>query len=300
MTDRKRISFHVGLNTFDSTAFPTAVPLKSSAADAREMFNLACDFGFTPFDGLPRQHWSGTGAAPPNVLINQAATYETVVARFREAVALLQTGGDCLITFSSHGAQIPNVGDDQVQEGLFDEAVCLYNWSLLDDVLYGLLEEFSKDVNVFLVLDCCYAGTTSPNPGDVLDRVKMKVAGGLTSFVRRSLFSTGLPKVQAKPVGAPPALAVELETEFKDSKRTPLQAGLAVFAACGTAENTFDGENDGDLSVYTEKFVDAAHNGSRTVGELATAIANARPIPNCTPQFRRHPNDDFLKTPLKP
>src|SRR4051812_12035195 len=149
----KRVSFHVGVRTYDATAFPTAAPLQSPADDVRAMYNLANDLGYTPLDLVSRGSWIGAAPQPPNVLTDTAATYSSVVGLFRSAAALLQNNGDsCFITFSGHGTQFSNNEVHPTPDGLLDEAVCLHDYTLLDDVLYGLLAGFANDVNVLLVL----------------------------------------------------------------------------------------------------------------------------------------------------
>jgi len=309
----KRVSFHVGVRTYDASVFPTAAPLQSPADDVRAMYNLANDLGYTPLDLVSRGPWIGATPAPPNVLTDTAATYSTVVGLFQSAAALLQKKGDsCFITFSGHGTQFSNIEIHPTLDGALDEAVCLHDYTLLDDVIYGLLAGFENDVNVLLVLDCCHAGAT--NPSGILESLKKSFdnlfSGKLfraTERVpkrptpRQSSSPYGIKKVTKKPVKGPPQLAIDLQTQFKDFGRPNLRANVAVFQACGDKEDTFDGKNPGDLSVYTQKFVSAARNGATTIGGLKNAIATALPqITNCTPQFQPEGDANILATLLKP
>ncbi|HYI11553.1 MAG TPA: caspase family protein [Thermoanaerobaculia bacterium] len=297
MADPIRVSFHVGVGTFDSTIYPTAKPLVSASDDAREMYNLADSLGYTALDLVPRGQWDGTGPKPPNVKTNAEANYAAVVGFFQDAAALLANQGDgCLITFSSHGTQLDN--PDGGPDGQFDEAVCLFDFPMRDDVLSGLLGGFKKGVNVLLVLDCCHSGATSPNSGILLG---VKAAfDDFWALLRPSRPQLGIAKAAPKPAAGPPQLAVDLQNQFNDSDSLTLNANVGVFQACRHDERTFDGKVAGELSVYTRKFVDAARGGAKSIGKLRDAIAIAKPtIPNCTPQFQRG-GDNFLETPLQP
>jgi hypothetical protein len=302
MAKNKRVSFHIGVGTYDPIAYPTATPLISAAEDARAMYNLADNLGYTPLDLKPRGPWSGAAAAPPNVLIDKAAKYETVVGCFQKAAKVLNNEGDkCLITFSGHGTQFANNDAMPNPDGLLDEALCLFDYTLLDDVLYGLLEGFAKSVDVVLVLDSCHSGATSPDPGAIVAGKRTVVTN---AFVRSRLAAAspfGIAKVTKKPVTPAPPLVVKLQQQFNDFNRLKLNANVAAFEACGDNQNTFDGKKPGDLSVYTTKFLAAAHAGITSIGELADAIAAADPcIENCTPRLQRAGQEAFLNTMLRP
>jgi hypothetical protein len=302
ITKNKKISFHIGLRTYDPIAYHTAAPLISAADDARAMYNLADRLGYTPLDLKPRGQWDGIAAAPPNVLIDKAAKYDAVAGCFQKTATLLNNEGDkCLITFSGHGTQFANNDPMPNDDGPFDEAICVYDYALLDDVLYGLLEGFAKGVDVVLVLDSCHSGATSPNPGAIVEGKKIVPPNAFLLTRLAAASSFGIAKVTRKPVTAPPPLAVRLQQQFNDFNRLALNANVAAFEACGDDQNTFDGKNPGDLSVYTKKFVAAANAGITAIGALAAAIAAAEPhIDNCTPRLQRAGEESFLKTKLRP
>jgi hypothetical protein len=290
-----RVSFHIGIHTYDPTVYKEAPDLTSARDDAREMYNLAGTLGYTTLDLAPWQAWDGISKAPSNVLIDDAAKYEPVVALFKQAAALLKGEGDkCLITFSGHGTQLekdPPVDDDD-PEGKFHEAACLFDFPLVDDVIVGLLSGFKKGVEVFVVLDCCHSGATSNKVGDMLlDDILL--APLLSAAKPRSPY--GIPKVATKPFVPPPLLPSQLLAAFKGFDRALLTANVAIFEACGDTESTFDGKKPGDLSVYTKKFIDAVGDGSVSALAVSTAIEAAKPkIDNCHPRFQHTPDETFL------
>lgn len=305
----KRISFHVGVGTYDPHVYPTALPLLSAAFDARSMFNTALDLGYTPFDLKPAVAWDGTPPAPPNVFIDSAAKYDAVIDAFEQAADMLDDGDSCLISFSSHGTQFKNNAPQPTPDGPLNEAVCLFDYTLLDDVIYGLLGGFKKGVDVILMLDCCRAGATSPDIGALLEAplppsLAARQKTQLPSFLaaRQTAPQFGKAKVIRPPnTSAAPQRAIDLQAKFKETNRLALSANVAAFEACGDKEDTFDGIDKNRASLYTFKFIEAVKSGAKSIGELANAIAQAQPqVPKCTPRFQRVGEDAFLKISLRP
>lgn len=298
MAAPKRVSFHVGVGTYDPNSYPTALPLVSPPSDVRAMYGLAKSFGYTSVDLQPLAKWDGTSAAPANVRLDGAATYAEVVDFFTESAKLLQAGDRCFITFSCHGVQIEDL---QVPspDGLLDEGVCLFDFIMTDDVVTGLLRAFKKDVNVLLVLDCCHAGATSI-AGGVVNHIKDFAIDLVSFFTRKRPPAYGIAKRAEKPASMPPPIALKLQEQFKDAKSLPMDANVVVFQACEDDQLTYDGKGAADLSVYTRKFVDAAGAGDLTIAAVLHAIATALPkIPNCTPDYRSNGDAAFLDTLLK-
>ena len=62
------------------------------------------------------------------------------------------------LTYSGHGGQVPNTGNDFEPDG-FDETWCLYDGELIDDELYTALGSFAAGVRVFVLSDSCHSGT---------------------------------------------------------------------------------------------------------------------------------------------
>lgn len=293
----EHVSFHIGVRAYDPTVYH-ANDLLSAADDARAMYNLADRLGFTPLDLIPRGQWDGTQAkTPPNVKIDQAAKYDDVVKLFDDAAALLKEGDRCFITFSGHGTQFekdpPTDG-----EGEFNEAVCVFDFPLIDDVIAGLLGAFNKGVDVLLMLDCCHAGPTSNNVSHVLEGNKVALLPAGAPPKRSSKY--GIPKVAPKPTAPPPAKPTQLFAKFKGFDRTTLKANTAVFMACRDTENTFDGKNPGNLSIFTKKFLKAVGDGTKSIRDVGQAVELPDPaIPVCHPRFQHSGDETILDRPMK-
>lgn len=301
MADPKRVSFHIGLNRYDSDAYLGAAKLLSPRVDAQAMYDLARAWGYTLLDLKPAAEWDGSDPAPANVRLDEKATFEEVTILFDKAAAMLAAGDRCFITFSCHGVQVADTASSAVDGGN-DESICLFDCVMTDDVLTGLLLKFEEKVNVILVLDCCHAGASTDT--GVLKSLKT-VLGQWVSFANKDLATKERPafgkaKAARKPVKTPPALAVYLEEKFKNAKQEAMRANVAVFQACHDFEITYDGKNKGDLSVYTRKFVDAAADGDKSIAAVRDAIKDAEPkIAGTNPDFRPKTDEPFLTTTLK-
>ncbi|MCE9527457.1 MAG: caspase family protein [Planctomycetales bacterium] len=96
-------------------------------------------------------------------LINRDATREAVEnSILRAAVGNdgkggLIAGDTLLISYSGHGAQMPDSNRDE-RDGK-DEAWCLFDGLLLDDVLADLWSKFAPGVRIVVVSDSCHSGT---------------------------------------------------------------------------------------------------------------------------------------------
>jgi hypothetical protein len=62
------------------------------------------------------------------------------------------------LTYSGHGGQVPNTGNDFEPDG-FDETWCLYDGELIDDELYAAFNKFAAGVRIFVLSDSCHSGT---------------------------------------------------------------------------------------------------------------------------------------------
>jgi hypothetical protein len=313
----KGISLHIGINKYLPGRYPTAAPLQSAENDAIKMHEIAVERGYLAVNGRN------------NLLLGKDATVQTFLDYVHAAQQELNAGGGAFfLSFSGHGSQKLDEDQDASGPGITDagpdEEWCLYDYPLLDDVLYGLLSQFDPGVNIFLVVDACHSGgpVTGGNGAIMLSLERVlsratgqslssplailppksakakqrsngysKTADALGSFAapqsRQSAAAFGVKKV-AKPerTFVMPEIA-KLEKLFTDRNRQPLRAGLAFLAACADNFDTFDGVDDHHFSVYTQAFVDALASSPASIAELASLIPTKIPsgIP-VAPQFR--------------
>ena len=128
--------------------YPTA-PLGGCANDARKWCNTFRRLGFEE----------------PELLLDNEATRETIVARLSDLIHSSSAGDVVAIQFSGHGTQLRDLdGDETVGDspGL-DEALCPVDFHLghfvIDDDLAALFDQIPQGVNVTVFSDCCHSGT---------------------------------------------------------------------------------------------------------------------------------------------
>ncbi len=150
------VSLHIGVDRVDPGHYGSDLALPSCVNDAREMATIASRLGYDTA-----------------VLENAQATCSNVAGFLRNAAVNLFAGDAFFFTYSGHGSQVPNDGDD-TEPDLRDETLVLYDRMLVDDEIFSLLGEFREGVRVHLVFDSCHSGTAfkqlaSPDALDMID-----------------------------------------------------------------------------------------------------------------------------------
>ena len=138
------MSIHIGLNFVDPGHYGGwDGKLKGCENDARAMEAIAKKQKFAT-----------------NLLLNEQATTEAVKTAIVGAATRLKNGDTLLLTYSGHGAKVPDLNDDERADQL-DETWVLYDRQLIDDELYALWGRFENGVRILLLTDCCHSGTAS-------------------------------------------------------------------------------------------------------------------------------------------
>jgi hypothetical protein len=137
------MSIHIGVDRVDANHYGAEHPLNSCANDARKMEEFANAVGY---DTL--------------LLVNEEATVANFTTFMRSAIENLFDGDSLFITFSGHGAQVPNLSADAEDDGK-DETLCFYDRMLIDDEIYNFLGRLSEGVRVHLVFDSCHSGSAA-------------------------------------------------------------------------------------------------------------------------------------------
>jgi hypothetical protein len=123
--------------------YPTS-PLLGCVADAR--------LWQSTFDALGFQ---------AEVLLDDEATREAILARLGTLVAESRPGDVIAFQFSGHGTQLPDPGADETDR--LDEAMCPVDFAtgrlLVDDDMGAVMATIPEGVNVTLFVDCCHSGT---------------------------------------------------------------------------------------------------------------------------------------------
>ena len=136
-------SLHIGLNAVD--------PKQYSGWDGQL---TACEFDANDMQALAKTQ----GFTKVTKRLTKKATRNRVLADIKAAASKLKRNDIFFLTYSGHGGQVPNTGNDLEPDG-FDETWCLYDGELIDDELYAALKQFVKGVRIFVLSDSCHSGT---------------------------------------------------------------------------------------------------------------------------------------------
>lgn len=79
-----------------------------------------------------------------------------------EAIVNADEGTTIVIHYSGHGTQVNDYNSDE--EDGYDEALYLYNGSLIDDRINEILQAIPEGVTVLVLLDSCFSGSATRNP----------------------------------------------------------------------------------------------------------------------------------------
>ncbi len=127
-------SLHIGLNAVD--------PKQYSGWDGQL---TACEFDANDMQALAKTQ----GFTKVTKRLTKKATRNRVLADIKSAARKLKQNDIFFLTYSGHGGQVPNTGNDLEPDG-FDETWCLYDGELIDDELYAALKQFVKGVRIFV------------------------------------------------------------------------------------------------------------------------------------------------------
>ena len=141
-------SLHIGINSVDPTHYGESFPLVGCEYDARDMKEIAEGRGFDA-----------------TMILTPEASSERVVSEITAAAESLRPGDIYLITYSGHGAQVPDLnGDDPEDER--DETWVLFDRMLVDDELYALWGRFAQNVRIVVFSDSCHSGSITRDAFD--------------------------------------------------------------------------------------------------------------------------------------
>ena len=222
-------SLHIGLNAVD--------PKQYSGWDGQL---TACEFDANDMQALAKTQ----GFTKVTKRLTKRATRSRVLADIKAAAAKLKRNDIFFLTYSGHGGQVPNTGNDFEPDG-YDETWCLYDGELIDDELYAALKQFVRGVRIFVLSDSCHSGTV----------------------LRAAHFSAlGLTPVRPRMMPRDIALRVYMDHEkFYDklqqrsaTRRKRMDATAFLISGCQDNQTSADGDRNG---LFTETLLAVWKNG---------------------------------------
>jgi hypothetical protein len=96
-------------------------------------------------------------------LLDEAATFDNIVANLATITKSLKFGDRFVFTYSGHGTNAPDTSGDEADH--YDEAICpidcFTKGMLYDDELQELLGQRAFGTRVTMVMDSCHSGTVN-------------------------------------------------------------------------------------------------------------------------------------------
>jgi len=204
----KGISIHIGMEYFDAEVYNGSDgALPTCGKDCLDMQDIASSQNFIT-----------------QLLQNEEATRDRVAQAIDNASGLLISGDILFISYSGHGASIPDENGDE--EDGNDESWCLYDGFFLDDELYALWTRFQEGVRIFVVSDSCHSGTiTKVAPGQNPDSV---------------IIAKNFPEAEAKKVYVKhKEFYQKIKAEAIESKDKEVKASVKLIAGCQDDESSY-------------------------------------------------------------
>lgn len=146
------VSIHIGLNSLDENHYKLDGELQfkrltGCVKDAKIMQRIAKSQGFE------------TKLFVTDAQTDPAQLHSDIIlGRIRSYAGVLGEGDIFLITFSGHGSQINNIGNDFEREGR-DQTWCFYDRMIIDDELAQLWSLFNPGVRILFISDSCHSGS---------------------------------------------------------------------------------------------------------------------------------------------
>jgi len=93
------------------------------------------------------------------ILLDSKVTFNNVTKELKKMVKESIKGDHLVFTYSGHGTTTPDRNGDEADGK--DEALCLYNGLLVDDVIRKILNELPKGVKFTFISDSCHSGSVT-------------------------------------------------------------------------------------------------------------------------------------------
>ena len=262
----KGISLHIGLNSIDPSHYGTSGELRACENDANAMKNIADRLGYTS-----------------SVILTKQATSKRILSDLAIAAQSLEANDILWLTYSGHGAQIPDKTNDE-NDG-YDETWCLYDRMLIDDELYNIWSRFKPGVRIIVLSDSCHSGTVS--------RV-LNINGEMVKIYTDNLIYRCLPIEISEAVYHQHSYLYDtLKASIPTESRATLPCSVLLISGCQDNQLSGDGVKYG---VFTGALLKVWESFTGTYRFLHQEILKAMPstqTPNYS--FIGVPNEFFEK-----
>jgi hypothetical protein len=286
---KKGLSLHIGVNEVNPRHYMGWTGrLLGCENDARDMQRIADSLGYQS-----------------KLLLTKDATIRKVTGAIQDAAAAMVAGDTFFLTYSGHGAQVPDLNGDESLRDLGevgetfderDETWVLYDRMLVDDELWALWAQFPARSRIFVLSDSCHSGTVTKNPEIPWAVLAGIVAPGAEDVEERR--SKRMPlDVEETVVRARRSTYARIEREVPPREAAEVQATVALVSGCADNQTSLDGRING---LFTENLL-AVYDEGRFRGSLRALrdLVAARMPATQTPNYyvAGKPNSRSLRRP---
>jgi hypothetical protein len=247
-------SLHIGINRIDVAHYGVDGALAGCEFDAKDMQAIADGRGFET-----------------RMLLTEEATAGAVTSEIADAATALQPGDIFLITYSGHGAQVPDTNGDETEDSK-DETWALYDRMLVDDELFALWGKFAQAVRIVVFSDSCHSGSVTR---DIFFEEPEAPEGSRFKMLPR--------EAEAQTYATNRDLYDGIQEANPQGERVGVGASVILLSGCLDNQRSLDGNRNG---LYTQNLREVWANGQFKGGYrvLQTAIGERMP-PSQTPAF---------------
>ena len=128
----------VGINNYPGTSND----LQGCVNDANDWSALLNDFGFET-----------------SLLLDSQATRQNVKAKLNDLIVSAGEGDVIVFTYSGHGTQVIDISGDEGDT--YDEAIYVYDGTILDDNLRGIIDKINPKATLVVISDSCFSGSVT-------------------------------------------------------------------------------------------------------------------------------------------
>jgi metacaspase-1 len=242
------LSIHIGLNRVD----PVQYGGWSGRLDACE------------FDAADLRDIAEANGYETQLILTEDATAETVLSALEDAAERLAPGDILLVTYSGHGAQVPDTNFDEADGQ--DETWVLYDREVTDDEIHAQWARFRKGVRILVLSDSCHSGTM------IRARARERAYHEILLSEDRATRDSSGPEmpvataVRAVPFVVQQAHYREFENQYKDIEAShpqgrfiDVKATVLSISACKDEETALDGVRNG---LFTGTLLSVWDDGS--------------------------------------
>jgi hypothetical protein len=262
----KGISLHIGLNQVDPIHYAGwKGELGTCENEACDMETIAGSQGFTA-----------------QSLLTKAATAAAILGVIEKAVKELYEDEFFLLTYSGHGGQINDAGNDE-PDGL-DETWVLFDRQLIDDEMYAAWSLFRPSARVCVLSDSCSSRTMTKElflePASYIPRLEAHVRASTGANLRPRFLP---PDVQAKIYKERATLYDDIRKKTPRREKVTLGCSVILMSACQDNQVAMEGRRNG---LFTEVLLRVWNKGKFRGGyhHFRNEIASMMP-PTQSPKY---------------